>query len=107
MLPEMTEIKTSLWMVLQNWLLQEALTGKSSFSHKGEKAGLEVIKAGKDATGKDVSKDDFTAAVKNISYENSSKYEYSTASDGLSVSLKEVKKDPDPDDEQQELYAVI
>ena len=70
-----------------------ALTGKSSFSHKGEKASLEVIKAGKDAAGKDVSKDVFTAAVKNISYENSSKYEYSTASNGLSVSLKEVKKD--------------
>lgn len=70
-----------------------ALTGKSSFSHKGEKAGLEVIKAGKDASGKDVSKDVFTAAVKNISYENASKYEYSTASNGLSVSLKEVKKD--------------
>ena len=74
-----------------------ALTGKSSFSHKGEKAGLEVIKAGKDASGKDVSKDVFTAAVKNISYENSSKYEYSTASNGLSVSLKEVKKDPEPE----------
>lgn len=74
-----------------------ALTGKSSFSHKGEKAGLEVIKAGKDAAGKDVSKDVFTAAVKNISYENSSKYEYSTASNGLSVSLKEVKKDPEPE----------
>ena len=70
-----------------------ALTGKSSFSHKGEKAGLEVMKAGTDANGKDVSKDVFTAAVKNISYENSSKYEYSTASNGLSVSLKEVKKD--------------
>ena len=70
-----------------------ALTEQSSFSHKGEKAGLEVIKAGKDASGKDVSKDVFTAAVKNISYENSSKYEYSTASNGLSVSLKEVKKD--------------
>lgn len=74
-----------------------ALTEQSSFSHKGEKAGLEVIKAGKDASGKDVSKDVFTAAVKNISYENSSKYEYSTASNGLSVSLKEVKKDPEPD----------
>ena len=74
-----------------------ALTEQSSFSHKGEKAGLEVIKAGKDASGKDVSKDVFTAAVKNISYENSSKYEYSTASNGLSVSLKEVKKNPDPE----------
>lgn len=69
------------------------LTEQSSFSHKGEKAGLEVIKAGTDASGTDVSKDVFTAAVKNISYENSSKYEYSTASNGLSVSLKEVKKD--------------
>ena len=74
-----------------------ALTGKSSFSHKEEKPDLEVIKAGKDASGKDVSKDVFTAAVKNISYENSSKYEYSTASNGLSVSLKEVKKDPEPE----------
>ena len=70
-----------------------ALTEQSSFSHKGEKAGLEVIKAGTDASGTDVSKDVFAAAVKNISYENSSKYEYSTASNGLSVSLKEVKKD--------------
>lgn len=74
-----------------------ALTGKSSFSHKEEKPDLEVIKAGKDASGKDVSKDVFTAAVKNISYENSSKYEYSTASNGLFVSLKEVKKDPEPE----------
>lgn len=75
-------------------VVKKALTGKSSFSHTGEKAGLEVIKA-----DEGVSKDDFTAAVKNISYENSSKYEYSTASDGLSVSLKEVTKVPDkPDD---------
>lgn len=75
-------------------VVKKALTGKSSFSHIGEKAGLEVIKA-----DEGVSKDDFTAAVKNISYENSSKYEYSTASDGLSVSLKEVTKVPDkPDD---------
>ena len=74
-----------------------ALTGKSSFSHKEENPDLEVIKAGKDASGKDVSKDVFTAAVKNISYENSSKYEYSTDSNGLSVSLKEVKKDPEPE----------
>ena len=77
-------------------VVKKALTGKSSFSHTGEKAGLEVIKA-----DEGVSKDDFTAAVKNISYENSSKYEYSTASDGLSVSLKEVTKVPDPDDEQK------
>ncbi len=75
MLPEMTGIKILLWMVRQNWLLQEHLTGTSSFSHKGEKAGLEVIKAGKDASGKGVSKDVFAAAVKNISYENSEKYE--------------------------------
>ena len=61
-------------------VVKKALTGKSSFSHIGEKAGLEVIKA-----DEGVSKDDFTAAVKNISYENSSKYEYSIASDGLSV----------------------
>lgn len=75
-------------------VVKQALTGKSSFSHTGEKAGLEVIKA-----DEGVSKDDFTAAVKNISYENSSKYEYSTASDGFSVSLKEVTKVPDkPDD---------
>lgn len=56
-------------------VVKKALTGKSSFSHIGEKAGLEVIKA-----DEGVSKDDFTAAVKNISYENSSKYEYSIAS---------------------------
>ena len=73
-------------------IVKKALTGTASFSHTGEKAGLEVIKA-----DEGVSKDDFTAAVKNISYENSSKYEYSTASDGLSVSLKEVTKDPNPD----------
>lgn len=77
-------------------VVKKALTGKSSFSHTGEKAGLEVIKA-----DEGVSKDDFTVAVKNISYENSSKYEYSTASDGLSVSLKEVTKVPDSDDEQK------
>lgn len=77
-------------------VVKKALTGKSSFSHTGEKAGLEVIKA-----DEGVSKDDFTAAVKNISYENSSKYEYSTASDGLSVSLKEVTKVPDSGDEQK------
>ena len=77
-------------------VVKKALTGKSSFSHIGEKAGLEVIKA-----DEGVSKDDFTAAVKNISYENSSKYEYSTASDGLSVSLKEVTKVPDSGDEQK------
>ena len=77
-------------------VVKKALTGKSSFSHIGEKAGLEVIKA-----DEGVSKDDFTAAVKNISYENSSKYEYSTASDGLSVLLKEVTKVPDSDDEQK------
>lgn len=77
-------------------VVKKALTGKSSFSHIGEKAGLEVIKA-----DEGVSKDDFTAAVKNISYENSSKYEYSIASDGLSVLLKEVTKVPDSGDEQK------
>ena len=77
-------------------IVKKALTGTCSFSHTGEKTGLEVIKA-----DEGVSKDDFTAAVKNISYENSSKYEYSTASDGLSVSLKEVTKVPDPDEEQK------
>lgn len=77
-------------------VVKKALTGKSSFSHTGEKAGLEVIKA-----DEGVSKDDFTASVKNISYENSSKYEYSTASDGLSVLLKEVTKVPDSGDEQK------
>ena len=77
-------------------IVKKALTGTCSFSHTGEKTGLEVIKA-----DEGVSKDDFAAAVKNISYENSSKYEYSTASDGLSVSLKEVTKVPDPDEEQK------
>lgn len=67
------------------------LTGTSSFSHKGEKDGLAVIKAGEGVT-----KDVLAAAVKNISYENAEKYELSAASDGLSYSLKEVKKE-EPD----------
>lgn len=67
------------------------LTGTSSFSHKGEKDGLAVIKAGEGVT-----KDVLAAAVKNISYENAEKYELSAVSDGLSYSLKEVKKE-EPD----------
>ena len=67
------------------------LTGTSSFSHKGEKDGRAVIKAGEGVT-----KDVLAAAVKNISYENAEKYELSAASDGLSYSLKEVKKE-EPD----------
>lgn len=67
------------------------LTGTSSFSHKGEKDGLAVIKAGEGVT-----KDVLAAAVKNISYENAAKYELSAVSDGLSYSLKEVKKE-EPD----------
>lgn len=67
------------------------LTGTSSFSHKGEKDGLAVLKAGEGVT-----KDVLAAAVKNISYENAAKYELNAASDGLSYSLKEVKKE-EPD----------
>lgn len=67
------------------------LAGTSSFSHKREKDGPAVIKAGEGVT-----KDVLAAAVKNISYENAEKYELSAASDGLSYSLKEVKKE-EPD----------
>ena len=43
-----------------------------------------------------MTKDVLAAAVKNISYENAAKYELSAVSDGLSYSLKEVKKE-EPD----------
>ena len=59
------------------------LTGQSTFTHIKAQDGLEVI-----AGTTDMTKDEFATAIKNITYDDTTNYEYSIGSDGYSVALK-------------------
>ena len=59
------------------------LTGSSTFTHINAQDGLEVITGTTDMT-----KDEFATAIKNITYDDTTNYEYSIGSDGYSVALK-------------------
>ena len=59
------------------------LTGQSTFTHIKAQDGLGVI-----AGTTDMTKDEFATAIKNITYDDTTNYEYSIGSDGYSVALK-------------------
>ncbi len=59
------------------------LTGQSTFTHIKAQDGLRVI-----AGTTDMTKDEFATAIKNITYDDTTNYEYSIGSDGYSVALK-------------------
>ena len=59
------------------------LTGQSTFTHIKAQDSLEVI-----AGTTDMTKDEFATAIKNITYDDTTNYEYSIGSDGYSVALK-------------------
>lgn len=59
------------------------LTGQSTFTHIKAQYGLGVI-----AGTTDMTKDEFATAIKNITYDDTTNYEYSIGSDGYSVALK-------------------
>lgn len=73
------------------------LTGQSTFTHIKAQDGLGVI-----AGTTDMTKDEFATAIKNITYDDTTNYEYSIGSDGYSVALKKKssggKVDPDSTD---------
>lgn len=73
------------------------LTGQSTFTHIKAQDGLGVI-----AGTTDMTKDEFAAAIKNITYDDTTNYEYSIGTDGYSVALKKKssggKVDPDSTD---------
>ena len=77
-----------------------ALTGKSTFTHAGVKDGLGVISAGDTMT-----KDDFAAAVKNISYDDTN-YEIAVGTDGVSATLKKKSSGEDPKPAPTDDYTV-
>ena len=56
------------------------LTGQSTFTHIKAQDGLGVI-----AGTTDMTKDEFATAIKNITYDDTTNYEYSIGSDGYSV----------------------
>lgn len=77
------------------------LTGQSTFTHINAKDGLAVI-----AGTTDMTKDEFAAAIKNITYDDTTNYEYSIGSDGYSVALKKKSSggdEPDPSVKDYEL----
>lgn len=59
------------------------LTGQSTFTHIKAQDSLGVI-----AGTTDMTKDEFATAIKNITYDDTTNYEYSIGSDGYSVALK-------------------
>lgn len=59
------------------------LTGQSTFTHIKAQDDLGVI-----AGTTDMTKDEFATAIKNITYDDTTNYEYSIGSDGYSVALK-------------------
>ena len=59
------------------------LTGQSTFTHIKAQDGKGVI-----AGTTDMTKDEFAAAIKNITYDDTTNYEYSIGTDGYSVALK-------------------
>lgn len=69
------------------------LTGQSTFTHIKAQDGLGVI-----AGTTDMTKDEFATAIKNITYDDTTNYEYSIGSDGYSVALK--KKSSSGKDDQ-------
>ena len=69
------------------------LTGQSTFTHIKAQDDLGVI-----AGTTDMTKDEFATAIKNITYDDTTNYEYSIGSDGYSVALK--KKSSSGKDDQ-------
>lgn len=59
------------------------LTGQSTFTHINAQGSPVVITGTTDMT-----KDEFATAIKNITYDDTTNYEYSIGSDGYSVALK-------------------
>ena len=59
------------------------LTGQSTFTHIKAQDGLGVI-----AGTTDMTKDEFATAIKNITYDDTTNYEYSIGSDGYYVAMK-------------------
>lgn len=75
------------------------LAGKSTFTHINAKDGLGVITGTTDMT-----KDEFAAAIKHITYDDTN-YEYSIGEDGYSVTLKKKTSDGKDDNDKTD-YSV-